>query len=440
MTYRFLLQHLLALVSLLSYQTISFVAADAVQDPGNDGWYGLAPIDVNPQIPANPRLPQPKYVNFGNSFFITADGQTITATSQEWVGPNTDDLAVQKTTITSDGNPVTTTVTQYAQFVETTVTKEGKPAVATNLVVTPKILSILDSVRAEALSSCHKKAKRQACDLKTIGPTILEDLVRKWASREGVILGTKVVTALVGIHLLGALSKTQFNGNGAVQYAQPLFTPVLDIPSLTITTSSSSTEPAITAWTDPQYQDIDAILALSITADSPKPTTDTSPSLFCSKTANPPATIIVDRAPAISHGAQFCHDTANSTYGLGQDYNGTNEEYGSFTYYERWADTDNCKDDSISYTIDEQKCGLYINMTIDACDPPAPDNYNAKHGGTVTDGCMVFEMRPRIVESVAPTSSTSAPTTTDPPPPAPTKPCPVSCSSPPSPLPPYTPP
>jgi len=150
-----------------------------------------------------------------------------------------------------------------------------------------------------------------------------------------------------------------------------------------------------------------------------------------SPTARNSATIIVDRAPAISHGAQFCHDTANSTYGLGQDYNGTDEEYGSFTYYERLADTENCKDDSISYTIDEQKCGLYMNMTIDVCEPPAPDNYNTKHGGTVTDGCMVFgKTTLRIVESVALTSSTSAPTTTDPPPPAPTKPCPISYSSP----------
>lgn len=143
LTYQFPLQHLLALISLLSYQTVTFLAADAVKDPGNDGWYGLAAID-NPQIQGNLQLLHPKYVNFGNSFSIIADGQTTTATSQEWAGPNTKDLAVQKTTVISNGNPVTTTVTQYAQFVETTVTKDGKPAVAMNLVVTTKIVSILD--------------------------------------------------------------------------------------------------------------------------------------------------------------------------------------------------------------------------------------------------------------------------------------------------------
>jgi len=94
-------------------------------------------------------------------------------------------LALQKTTITSDGNPVTTPVTRYAQFVETTVTKDGKPAVATNLVVTLQILSILDSFRAEALSSCHKKVKLQACDLKTIGQITLEHLVKKLGVKRG---------------------------------------------------------------------------------------------------------------------------------------------------------------------------------------------------------------------------------------------------------------
>ncbi len=151
MTFRFPLQHLLALASLLSYRTVLFLAADAVQDPGDDGWYGLAPIDVNPQVP------QPKYINFGNPFPITKDGQTMTATSQKWIGPSIDDLAALTTTITTNGNPVTSTIKQYAQFVETTTTTDGQVAVATNLVVTPKMLSILDSVRDQALSSCSIK-------------------------------------------------------------------------------------------------------------------------------------------------------------------------------------------------------------------------------------------------------------------------------------------
>jgi len=146
--------------------------------------------------------------------------------------------------------------------------------------------------------------------------------------------------------------------------------------------------------------------------------------LFCSQTATPSPTLVVDRLAAISSGAHFCLDTNGSTFGLGQPFNDTQEEYDTIGYYERWADTDDCKDQTLTYTIDEHKCASYINMTVDGCDPPAPDNKNTKHGGTVTDGCMIFEMKPRIVQG-EPVPTESAP---PPPPPAPTKPCPVISS------------
>ena len=264
---------------MISCQTISFSAAEAAQDPGDDGWYGLAPIDVNPQVA------QPKYVGFGNTFLTIADGQTMTAASQDWVGPSTDDLAVQTTTITSDTKPVATTVKEYAQFIDASTTIDGKPATATSLMVTPEMLSTIDNVREQALSTCPKKVKRQACILDEIGLDKSIDMLRTTVMKQGINLGTKLLSALVAVHLLTATAKTVLNENGNLQFVRPLNNAITDIPSKMLSTSSaSSTEPAIIAWTDPQYIDIDAILAMSITAE-------TSPSLFCSAMANRPAAI-----------------------------------------------------------------------------------------------------------------------------------------------------
>lgn len=124
---------MIALICLFYSQATPFFAVLADQYP--EDWYGLAPMDVNSQNAHN--------VNFGNTYQITADGQTMTATSQDWTGPSTEDMGVQPITTTSAGKPVTTSVTQYAQFIETTTTQDGKAAVSTSLVVSPKMLSIL---------------------------------------------------------------------------------------------------------------------------------------------------------------------------------------------------------------------------------------------------------------------------------------------------------
>lgn len=76
-------KYILALSIALSCYSSTFLAAEPVQDPGDDGWYGLAPIDVNPK---------PKYVNFGAPTPVTANGKAFTETPQGWAGPNTQDL------------------------------------------------------------------------------------------------------------------------------------------------------------------------------------------------------------------------------------------------------------------------------------------------------------------------------------------------------------
>ena len=96
-------------------------------------------------------------IPFKDPELATADGQIVMTTSQGWVRPNTDDLAVQATTIASDGKPMTTAVKEYAQFVDITTTIDGKPAVAMNLVTTPKILSILDSIRIKHWHTAVRK-------------------------------------------------------------------------------------------------------------------------------------------------------------------------------------------------------------------------------------------------------------------------------------------
>ena len=64
---------ILALSIALSYYSSTLLAAEPVQDPGDDGWDGLAPIDVNPS---------PNKVNFGVPSPIITGDKTSTVTSQ----------------------------------------------------------------------------------------------------------------------------------------------------------------------------------------------------------------------------------------------------------------------------------------------------------------------------------------------------------------------
>ena len=76
-------KHIIALSIALSCYNSTLLAAEPVQDPGDDGWDGLAPIDVNPS---------PNNVNFGVPSPVTTDGKTFTVTPQGWTGANTQDL------------------------------------------------------------------------------------------------------------------------------------------------------------------------------------------------------------------------------------------------------------------------------------------------------------------------------------------------------------
>lgn len=409
-----------ALIIALSCYTSTFPAAEPVQDSGDDGWYGLAPIDVNPDI----------NVNYGAPIPVEADGKTLTQTAQSWADPNTQDLGVATVTKTENGNPITTAITQYAKIVEATTTSDGKAAVATNMVVTPKMLDVLRKTADKAISACNAKRKRQAqvCTLTDIanregGREVLRLTLVGVAQEQKIEIGAKTVAALTTVFLLGAGADLYMGTNAKHdQYVQPVTVPIEDPPEATTTTSSSA-QPAVTAWIDPPY-DLDSWFHFDIEPNGPTPTAfeDVSTSIFCSSSAAPRPTIVVDAAPALEHGKEFCSHIGGSIFGLGEPYNGTQEQYeGKFGYYTKWADTKECKDPSINYIIDEEYCKEYMTEIIARCDPPAPDNPNGKLGGTVTDGCMVFELQPyEMATAPAPEPETPEPEET--------KPCPVSVS------------
>lgn len=339
---------------------------------------------------------------------------------------------VQTITTTINGNPVTTAKTQYAQFVEATTTSDGKPAVATNMVVSPKLLEVLRKTADKAISACNAKHKRSnTCTLTQIGEQELRLTLVGVAKEQTIEIGTKTVAALTSVMLLGeAADSYLYPDHKADQFEQPVTVKITDAPTATSSTSSSA-GPTVTAWVDPPYPDLDSFFYIDIEPTGPTPTAsdDTySTSLFCSASASPSPTIVVERLPAISYGEKFCQDMVSTVFGLGQPYSGTQEEYdGKFAYFTRWATTDQCKDKSITYTIDGDRCKRYINSIVDQCDPPAPDNGDAKHGGTVTDGCMIFELMPYQMETPPPPPVPSP--TQVAPAPVPTKPCPVSATS-----------
>ena len=152
-------------LSILSvFQSLFIISCFAVQDTGDDGWDGLARIDVNPKPP----------IDYGAASTITVGGATITEVPRSWTDPNTDDLSVTTVVVTSGGAPVTTTITNHAELVTSTTTANGQAAAATNLVLSPKLAQILDQADDALIKFCSVKVRRsrirrQACDASKIG-------------------------------------------------------------------------------------------------------------------------------------------------------------------------------------------------------------------------------------------------------------------------------
>ena len=282
-------------------------------------------------------------------------------------------------------------------------------------------MDILQETADTAVADCNAKGKRQSCLPSKIPIEKLRQFFNAAAKRKNIVLAAEIASPIISTYLVA----TDFNllRNGLSQYERPVTIQYSDItPS-----STSSTGPTVTAWVDPLYPDLESFFYIDIEPTGPTPDDMPSTSLFCSVTASPSPTLAVEMAPALAHAANFCHDTAGSILGPGQPYNSTQEQYeGKFGYYANWATTDQCKDKSMKYTINETLCNEYLKDILGMCDPPKPDNPNAKHGGTVTDECMIFEFQPYQKNTPAPPQPVSPTTPAAPPPPAPTKPCPVS--------------
>ncbi|KAL6718586.1 hypothetical protein ACLMJK_004678 [Lecanora helva] len=365
-----------------------------------------------------------KFVNFEPPTAIEADGFTVTATPQSWTATNTHDFGLETTVITISGSPVTTAQTQYAQVLETTVTSDGGTAVATNLAISPKMLDVLRQTAAQAISTCNAKSKRSTCTLSQIGEQELRMTLTAVADGQKIALGVDTIAMLIGTFLLGEAADLYLDPkNNAAQYLEPVTVALPD--SAPASSSTASGGPAVTAWILDPYPELDSFFHIDLEPTGSIPDGVQSTSLFCSATATPSPTIAVDRIPATDYSKTFCHDITGTTFGLGQPYNGTQEQFdGKFGYYTKWATTDPCKDKTISYTVNETLCTEYMLDIIGYCDRPAPDNGEAKYGGTVTDGCMIFEFQPyqMATPAPAPAPAPSASPTTEA---KPTEPCPT---------------
>ena len=181
---------------------------------------------------------------------------------------------------TISGSPITTAVTQYAQLVEATTTSDDKTSMATNMVVSPKLLDVLQQAAGKA---CGNKRKRSStCDLSQISEDTLRSTLAAVAEEQGIQLGTFLIGALTTVFLM-----KNHQALNQKQYVQPVTVQISDVPSAAASSSfsSSSDGPLVTAWIDPPYPGIDSWSFIYMELSGPTltpPDDTTSTSLFCS--------------------------------------------------------------------------------------------------------------------------------------------------------------